>query len=187
VSLETIRMRSPKIFVLVWLLFLPLSAQADTGLPTVHWEVSTPLTLVDGAHHLSLGDTLAQVKAQLGTWAKPEQSLATFAGNVTVRVSEGRVVNLTLVGPPCPWSLEVDHQKACETGEKIDALQQRLGPPHARFTKTIPPEQSNVYLYYGALGDAGLLVVDGEVRSILLAEPGVLEMILPTAGYTKQP
>jgi len=159
-----------------------------------------------GERHLSLGDTLAQVEAVLGPWPEPSNPLHTFADKIVVRLDDGHIVMLTMGGAPCPWVLKVDDAVACQLGERLVDLRKRLGSPRVRFSKPIkqpvksapstgaggggseqpsPKGEALLWIYYGALGDAGLLFVDDELQSVLLAEPGRLEAVLPNAGYTR--
>jgi hypothetical protein len=178
---------------LLALLGLAPATRAQAPLPSskaVHWLASKPMVFSNASKHLSLGDSLSQVEDELGPWPDPNNPLHAFPDRLVVRLDDGHVVMLTAGGTPCPWVLKVDEAEACKLGDRLSDLRARLGAPKLRFGKELNDTdgKSGVFwIYYAALGDAGLLFVDNELQSILLTEPGRLETILPTAGYVRLP
>lgn len=111
------------------------------------------------------------------------QDMSTLDEGLLLRQRGGRIVSLTVLKGP--WKLLCDEQEVGESGSRLAQWEEILGAPRARYVH--PDKHGTMHYYRAALADIALLVDFGQVRSVVLMEPGSLEPALERTGYQQLP
>ena len=159
-------------------LFL-LGVAAWAAPPT--WDAEAALDL----NGLSLQMSEEEVVASLGAPTKVvDEQLKLYPGNLLVRTREGRVVNLSAFDLGGHWTLGVAGRPALRTGSSEKGPCSTLGTPWRTFVNAEKGLQA--LLYASIQSDLVVLLQNGQVAALMLAEPGTLASSLLSLGYEVQ-
>lgn len=163
--------------LLAALLLLCLALPAQAAPPA--FESETPLDL----NGLRLLMTEAELEKQVGPPQREvDDQMRLYAHNLVARVREGQVANLMVSGED--WKLGQGGAELACTGQAESSLRASFGSPSGVYARKDKPLQT--LLYTSRWADLGVMVHQGLVVGLMLAEPGYMEGSLMDSGWVLQ-
>lgn len=159
-------------FLFLWLT-LPVWCVGLDWAQDARWELREPL---DG-RRFRLGD-------RVESWGlgDSQQDMFILPQGLLVRQYDGRAVNLTVLQGD--WELLRDEIVLGRCGEAWPSWRERLGSSVGVYQKAGSRlSGAGIHVYQASMVDLGLLVVDDRVQSIMMVEPGCLDLALRRSGY----